>query len=293
MTTPQAVSEERLQEIRALTGGETIPHYEAAAMARELLALRSSGAVKVKPWYLGAQNDGLFIIDTPPRPSNDDQWHDRTDGPELVIPLSGVSKDVAQWIVDAHNAALSSIEPAEQYRDDLRAKGQEFLEAAEAVFDWMNGNDLSADHEEQRPDDFRRVSEALVAFRTALASPASPEAGKVTDAARDVLAERQRQVEAEGWTYEHDDDDEHGQGEMAKAAACYAWSGSGHHAFTALYSMDTRWFDTASIKRVWPWNMEWWKPSDRRRDLVKAGALILAEIERLDRAALTSEQSNG
>ena len=28
-----------------------------------------------------------------------------------------------------------------------------------------------------------------------------------------------------------------------------------------------------------------WKPTDRRRDLVKAGALILAEIERLDRAA--------
>jgi hypothetical protein len=30
---------------------------------------------------------------------------------------------------------------------------------------------------------------------------------------------------------------------------------------------------------------EWWKPTNRRRDLVKAGALILAEIERLDRAA--------
>lgn len=28
---------------------------------------------------------------------------------------------------------------------------------------------------------------------------------------------------------------------------------------------------------------EWWKPTNRRRDLVKAAALILAEIERLDR----------
>jgi len=50
----------------------------------------------------------------------------------------------------------------------LRTSGREFMEAAEAVFDWMNGNDLSADHEEQHPEDFARVSKALVAFRAAL-----------------------------------------------------------------------------------------------------------------------------
>lgn len=101
------------------------------------------------------------------------------------------------------------------------------------------------------------------------ASPASPEAEKVTDAARDVLAERQRQVHAEGWTPEHDD--QHNPGQMAVAAACYAANGL-----------------TANINRllVWLWAPEWWKPTTRRRDLVKAGALILAEIERLDRAAL-------
>jgi hypothetical protein len=33
----------------------------------------------------------------------------------------------------------------------------------------------------------------------------------------------------------------------------------------------------------WPWAPELWKPANARRDLVKAGALILAEIERLDR----------
>lgn len=41
--------------------------------------------------------------------------------------------------------------------------------------------------------------------------------------------------------------------------------------------------DMADIE-VWPWDESWWKPTNRRRDLVKAGALILAEIERLDRA---------
>lgn len=34
----------------------------------------------------------------------------------------------------------------------------------------------------------------------------------------------------------------------------------------------------------WPWSRAWWKPASRRRCLIKAGALILAEIERIDRA---------
>lgn len=93
-----------------------------------------------------------------------------------------------------------------------------------------------------------------------------------TNAARAVLAERRRQVEAEGWTPGHDD--EHESGEMAEAAACYAACAETH-----------------SLKGhpplSWPWSPEWWKPSaDPRRNLVKAGALILAEIERLDRAAM-------
>jgi hypothetical protein len=39
------------------------------------------------------------------------------------------------------------------------------------------------------------------------------------------------------------------------------------------------------LEWLWPWSVQWWKPKDRRRDLVRAGALIVAEIERLDRAA--------
>lgn len=75
-----------------------------------------------------------------------------------------------------------------------------------------------------------------------------------------IAAERQRQIDAEGWSQKHDDD--HDQGEMADAAACYA-----------LGSPD-----------FWPWEWKWWKQSgDRKRDLVKAGALIAAEIDRLQR----------
>jgi len=35
---------------------------------------------------------------------------------------------------------------------------------------------------------------------------------------------------------------------------------------------------------VWPWDQAWWKPSDPRRMLIKAIALCLAEVEKMDRA---------
>lgn len=103
-----------------------------------------------------------------------------------------------------------------------------------------------------------------------------------SQAARDVLAERRRQVDAEGWTPEHDD--QHRSGAMARAAAVYALVGSSNGRIPG----DA---DTPSItERLWPheWAWKWFKPKDRRHNLVRAGALILAEIERLDR--LTAPQ---
>lgn len=101
---------------------------------------------------------------------------------------------------------------------------------------------------------------------------------EITAAVSDVLAERERQKSVEGWTAEHDD--QHTKGQLAKAAACYA-VGSQIKGKSDI-------IETSTVKaakwRYWPWADEWWKPTDRRRDLVKAGALILAEIERIDRA---------
>ncbi|TXU12642.1 hypothetical protein D4N06_23845 [Klebsiella pneumoniae] len=98
------------------------------------------------------------------------------------------------------------------------------------------------------------------------------ESRTVTAAAADVLAERKRQVMTEGWTPEHDD--QHVNFEMAIAGGLYAISAvDSHHKLRN------------SAPSAWPWDRKWWKPDGPRRDLVKAGALILAEIERLDRAA--------
>ncbi|ENQ7789832.1 hypothetical protein [Pseudomonas aeruginosa] len=113
-----------------------------------------------------------------------------------------------------------------------------------------------------------------------ISTPAA-QAGQVPQAWLDVQAERRRQVEAEGWTPEHDD--EHDSGEIACAAACYALPPA-HPAriegALGRYGRDPN---------IWPWTRDWWKPApnDRRRELIKAGALVLAEIERLDRAAAT------
>lgn len=39
------------------------------------------------------------------------------------------------------------------------------------------------------------------------------------------------------------------------------------------------------IPRIWPWDIAWWKPRTQRENLIRAAALIISEIERLDRAA--------
>lgn len=126
-----------------------------------------------------------------------------------------------------------------------------------------------------------RISEKLERCDALLAARAA-QAGQVPQAWLDVQAERRRQVEAEGWTPEHDDGHSHGQ--MARAAACYALAGSSapNDGTAALL-----------VSLAWPWDEQWWKPSTARRDLVKACALALAEIERLDRAGISQSPQPG
>lgn len=103
------------------------------------------------------------------------------------------------------------------------------------------------------------------------ASPFAP----ITAAAADVFAERKRQVSAKGWTPGHDD--EHACDEIAAFACFYAmppaareWDGT-----SSGYGLT---FGEAMTPADWQP-----KIGNRRRELVKAGALILAEIERIDR----------
>jgi hypothetical protein len=92
-----------------------------------------------------------------------------------------------------------------------------------------------------------------------------------------IAAERQRQI-LTLWSAEHDD--RHAASQLLSAAACYI-----DHAFAS--GGKGRAYLLAEYK--WPWNEASWKPSDDPiRDLVKAGALIAAEIDRLQRAKETA-----
>jgi hypothetical protein len=82
-----------------------------------------------------------------------------------------------------------------------------------------------------------------------------------------IAVERDRQKTVEGWTPEHDAT--HRYGELAKAAACYV-----------VQHTDSEVVEHG--ENAWPWDDKWWKPSyDPIKNLVKAGALIAAEIDRL------------
>lgn len=83
-----------------------------------------------------------------------------------------------------------------------------------------------------------------------------------------ITEERKRQIEKEGWSKEHDS--HHVDHELAIVASLYALP-SGQREITVR----SRWPET--------WAYEWWKPTpeDRIKELTKAGALIAAEIDRL------------
>lgn len=79
-----------------------------------------------------------------------------------------------------------------------------------------------------------------------------------------IRAERERQMAEEGWSASHDDCHRHG--ELARAAARYALEGL-----------------PVTGRPRWPWSRDWWKPKGRIKNLTRAGALIAAEIDRLQR----------
>lgn len=91
----------------------------------------------------------------------------------------------------------------------------------------------------------------------------------------EIAQERQRQINDEGWTEAHDE--QWFDGELATAASCYADPDPPMRTETK-YRKEPIYFPMR-----WPWGISWWKPTTRRRDLIKAAALIVAEIERLDR----------
>lgn len=94
-----------------------------------------------------------------------------------------------------------------------------------------------------------------------------------------IAEERQRQITAEGYTAAHDD--EHVCGELIDAGLSHI-HGAINYGHPAMQRPPL----------AWPWDKNQWKPNtDRIRNLVKAGALLAAEIDRLQRFASVNTPS--
>ncbi|HBA3988989.1 TPA: hypothetical protein J5U09_004392 [Escherichia coli] len=112
----------------------------------------------------------------------------------------------------------------------------------------------------------KRALEETQATDAFLAEVRAQGVKSLSNAVQSVIAERQRHQSAEGWTPEHDD--QYSKSQLLWASSCYV--------LNAIHPFNR-------IPFGWPWTPEWWKPTNPRRDMVKAGALILAEIKRIDR----------
>lgn len=198
---------------------------------------------------------------------------------------------VVDWVADACIGIVlpASSAPVEPTTDALTKHAETVRWAFSTVTDDHNKDPLT-----------NALANALLDYDTALAETLSTlRASRLTgksSAVAEIEVERERQKSVEGWTIEHDD--EHCFGELAKAAGWYALNaafigrreclGDVNNPRHEAYSLFAG--DTAS---KWPWDLSWWKPKNARRDLVRAGALIVAEIERLDRALPTPPASEG
>ncbi|HYG67166.1 MAG TPA: hypothetical protein VD838_05880 [Anaeromyxobacteraceae bacterium] len=99
-----------------------------------------------------------------------------------------------------------------------------------------------------------------------------------------IAQERSRQLTEEGWTPEHDD--LHENGELAAAAAAYVAFAREQERVGGRLGLEDTTRLQGMVAELWPsaWGLDWWKPSDDPlRNLQKAGAMVAAEIDRIER----------
>jgi len=89
-----------------------------------------------------------------------------------------------------------------------------------------------------------------------------------------IRAERYRQQQSEGYSPEEDKGRAH---ELAAAAAVYALA----VAQEAAPGYEVLSYDEWGLPANWPWDGKYWKPKDAERNLIRAGALIVAALDSL------------
>lgn len=204
------------------------------------------------------------------RPTDPLRWNDRwtllLTGPTMGLigpygstwPNQSAAYERVNVILEG---TVPKLEDVEQYR--LQMAGI----STAALGYWKEGDGINPEYDTVPLRDVARLYAKYEALHKAQPS----------GAARDVIAERRRQVEQEG--YDHKHDDAYPGGQIAAYAAFYAMPPEVRELRADGYDFDTVGDAVCPLTWTPP------KTGDRRRELVKAGALILAEIERMDRAA--------
>ncbi|WP_205578266.1 hypothetical protein [Pseudomonas aeruginosa] len=175
-------------------------------------------------------------------------------------------RDAALARVAEHEAKLAELERQEPVSTERLPMHIAYARAKREVF-------LGSGQE----DVFRFALIDLLQESPLYAAPVAQAQHSVPRAWLDVQAERRRQVEVEG--YHGFRDSHYINYELSKAARAYievSW-----HALSGGLP--------CKKPESWPW-MTGFKWADGRTMLVKAGALILAEIERLDRAGVLGKE---
>lgn len=156
---------------------------------------------------------------------------------------------------------------------------------------WKN---LPADHRPRNPDDVNGFAYWLVRW-SGLIQPNTRGATPVeSEGAKLISAERARQIRKEHYSAEHDDE-LHARGDLAMAAVCYA--------MPEKLLCRRNFANAVAFRDPWPWDPrhdkragygegngnvlpdpDTYTDEERLDLLVKAGALIAAEVDRLLRA---------
>lgn len=195
--------------------------------------------------------------------SNAEQRHGYMAGP-LKAELMQLSARIADLEAQLSAVGAGGVEPLRKQAVQPAAHPAEGVPAQSYVVDFFKSKGF-----------YPSLVQAFAAG-VAHAAATQPAAQGMTEAARSVLAERARQIAAEGWTPANDDG--YAAGTLSDAAGCYAMQAYG----------------SMRLSKFWPWSEGWWKPSENpRRNLEKAGALILAEIECIDRTYAAQTKQGG
>lgn len=169
------------------------------------------------------------------------------------------------------NTLFGVYEPRVPKDSGLSEAGKEDLREVARILEMYRDSQLDNDTLDRISELCRRIVEDIHQNQANVSS---------TGAER-ISEERRRQVSEEQWTPEHDDQWKDGQ--LLFAAESYLQ----HARLQAIVEAYANEGDPTSVYTCpsqWPWDSEWWKPSDDPlRNLEKAGALIAAEIDRIQR----------